>query len=86
MLGCIIRRGTLWYIDLLYYKFKWNRKDKIKKGKVFWDWSRALFWCGIDALENMFFTLNNPIEWEINTDANKYKSWWNGITENGSFR
>jgi hypothetical protein len=29
----------------------------------------------------MFFTLNNRIEGEINTDANKYKSWWNGITE-----
>ena len=41
---------------------------------------------GIDALENMFFTLNNRIEGEINTDASKYKSWWNGITEKWNFK
>ncbi|HEX7256662.1 MAG TPA: hypothetical protein VF242_01270 [Nitrososphaeraceae archaeon] len=40
---------------------------------------------GIDALENMFFALNNRIEGEINTDASKYKSWWNGITEKWNF-
>jgi hypothetical protein len=40
---------------------------------------------GIDALENMFFTLNNRVEGEINTDASKYKSWWNGITEKWKF-
>jgi len=41
---------------------------------------------GIDALENMFFTLNNRIEGEINIDASKYKSWWNGITEKWNFK
>ena len=40
---------------------------------------------GIDALENMFFALNNRIEGEINADASKYKSWWNGITEKWNF-
>ena len=40
----------------------------------------------IDALENMFFTLNNRIEGEINIDASKYKSWWNGITEKWNFK
>jgi hypothetical protein len=40
---------------------------------------------GIDALENMFFSLNNRIEEEITADASKYKSWWNGITEKWNF-
>ena len=40
---------------------------------------------GIDALENMFFALNNRIEGELNTNASKYKSWWNGITEKWNF-
>jgi hypothetical protein len=40
---------------------------------------------GIDALENMFFALNNRIQGELNKDPSGYKSWWNGITESWNF-
>jgi hypothetical protein len=64
-----------------------NEIEKIrsKKGKVF-EIGRELYSDGgIDALEDIFFTLNNRIEGKINTDTNKYKSWWNGITEKWKF-
>lgn len=34
---------------------------------------------GIDALENMFFSIEHRIKEEIGTDAKPYRAWWNGI-------
>lgn len=35
---------------------------------------------GSDALENMFFALENRIKEEIGADARPYRSWWNGLS------
>ena len=34
---------------------------------------------GIDALENMFFSIEHRIKEEIGTDAKPYRAWWNSI-------
>ena len=34
---------------------------------------------GSDALENMFFALENRIKEEIGADARPYRAWWNGL-------
>ena len=34
---------------------------------------------GTDALENMFFALENRLKDEIGADARPYRSWWNGV-------
>jgi hypothetical protein len=34
---------------------------------------------GSDALENMFFALQNRIKEELGVDAKPYRAWWNGI-------
>lgn len=36
---------------------------------------------GADAMENMFFAVQNRIKEEIQGDIGPYKSWWNGITD-----
>lgn len=36
---------------------------------------------GHDAMENMYFTIQNRIKEEIQQDASPYRFWWNGITE-----
>ncbi|HJT10810.1 MAG TPA: hypothetical protein VJ771_08510 [Candidatus Nitrosotalea sp.] len=36
---------------------------------------------GVDAMVNMYFAIQNRIKEEIHKDANTYRSWWNGITE-----
>jgi hypothetical protein len=65
-----------------------NETEKIRSNKErFFEIGQEIYSDGgIDALENMFFTLNNRIEGEINIDASKYKSWWNGITEKWNFK
>jgi hypothetical protein len=35
---------------------------------------------GTDALENMFFALENRIKEEIGADPRPYRAWWNGIS------
>jgi hypothetical protein len=35
---------------------------------------------GVDALENMFFSIEHRIKEEIGRDAKPYRAWWNGIT------
>ncbi len=35
---------------------------------------------GVDAMENMYFAIQNRIKEEIHKDANTYRSLWNGIT------
>ncbi|HLG37652.1 MAG TPA: hypothetical protein VI338_05920 [Nitrososphaera sp.] len=34
---------------------------------------------GVDALENMFFSIEHRVKDEIGKDAKPYRRWWNGI-------
>lgn len=34
---------------------------------------------GVDALENMFFSIEHRVKEEIGKDAKPYRRWWNGI-------
>lgn len=34
---------------------------------------------GVDAMENMFFSIEHRIKEEISADALPYRAWWNGI-------
>ncbi len=36
---------------------------------------------GVDAMENMYFAIEQRIIEEINKDPKTYRSWWNNITE-----
>jgi hypothetical protein len=36
---------------------------------------------GIDAMENMFYSIEFRIRDEIGHDAKPYRTWWNGITD-----
>lgn len=40
---------------------------------------------GADAMENMFFALENRIRGEIGADARQYRPWWNGITSEWNY-
>lgn len=40
---------------------------------------------GTDALENMFFALENRIKEEIGTDARSYRAWWNGLSDDWKY-
>lgn len=35
---------------------------------------------GIDALENMFFSIEHRIRDEINKEARPFRAWWNNIS------
>ena len=34
---------------------------------------------GADAMENIFFAIENRIQGEIGADARPYRAWWNGL-------
>ena len=36
---------------------------------------------GVDAMENMFYSVEIRIKEEIGRDVSRYRSWWNGISE-----
>ncbi len=36
---------------------------------------------GADAMENMYFTIEQRIKEEIQKDPKPYRSWWNGISD-----
>ena len=36
---------------------------------------------GTDAMENMYFAIQNRIKEEIQKDTMPYRSWWNGISD-----
>ena len=40
---------------------------------------------GVDAMENMFYSLEFRIKDEIGHDAKSYRSWWNGIMEDWKY-
>jgi hypothetical protein len=35
---------------------------------------------GVDAMENMFYSIEFRVKDEIGQDAKPYRSWWNGIS------
>jgi hypothetical protein len=40
---------------------------------------------GIDAMENMFYSIEFRVKDEIGHDARPYRSWWNGISDNWKY-
>jgi len=36
---------------------------------------------GVDAMENMFYSIEFRVRDEIGQDAKPYRSWWNGISK-----
>ena len=40
---------------------------------------------GIDAMENMYFVLENRIKDEIGKDPKPCRSWWNGISSDWNY-
>ncbi len=36
---------------------------------------------GVDAMENMYFAIQNRIKEEIQKDAKPFRPWWNNITD-----
>lgn len=40
---------------------------------------------GLDALENMFFALENRIKEETGADARPYRAWWNGLDSSWNY-
>jgi len=40
---------------------------------------------GVDAMENMYFAVQNRIKEEIQKDATQYRSLWNGITNEWNY-
>lgn len=40
---------------------------------------------GVDAMVNMYFAIQNRIREEIQKDANTYRSWWNGISDEWNY-
>lgn len=40
---------------------------------------------GVDALENMYFSIEHRVKEEISEDAKPYRSLWNGITKEWNY-
>ncbi|MGA7368031.1 MAG: hypothetical protein WBX01_02805 [Nitrososphaeraceae archaeon] len=40
---------------------------------------------GIDAMENMFYSIEFRVRDEIGHDAKSYRTWWNGITNDWKY-
>ncbi|HVX02327.1 MAG TPA: hypothetical protein VHA09_04170 [Nitrososphaera sp.] len=40
---------------------------------------------GVDAMENMYFAIENRIQGEIGADARPYRAWWNGIVSEWNY-
>jgi hypothetical protein len=40
---------------------------------------------GVDALENMYFSIEHRIKEEISKDAKPYRSLWNGISKDWNY-
>jgi len=40
---------------------------------------------GVDAMENMFYSVEIRIKEEIGRDVSRYRSWWNGISEGWTY-
>jgi hypothetical protein len=40
---------------------------------------------GVDAMENMFYSIEFRVNDEIGQDAKPYRSWWNGISNDWKY-
>ena len=40
---------------------------------------------GVDALENMFFSIEHRVKDELGKDAMPYRAWWNGISDEWNY-
>ena len=40
---------------------------------------------GVDAMENMFYSIEFRVKDEIGQDARPYRSWWNGISNDWKY-
>jgi len=40
---------------------------------------------GVDAMENMFYSIEFRVKDEIHQDARPYRSWWNGISDDWKY-
>lgn len=68
--------------DILTYNMQnSNVSDFESKKKRIEDIGRELYADGgIDAMENMFYSIEYRIKDEIGKDAKPYRSWWNNIS------
>jgi len=52
-----------------------------KKRAVSWEIGSELYADGgLDAMENMFYSIEFRIKEEIGKDAKPYRSWWNNVS------
>jgi len=59
--------------------------NQVKKERV-QEIGRDLFTDGgTDAMENMYFSIEQRIKEEIHKDAKPYRSWWNGISDQWNY-
>ena len=59
-----------------------NSQDyESKKDRVHEIGKELFFDGGVDAMENMYFSIQNRIKEEIQMDTRPYRSWWNNITD-----
>jgi hypothetical protein len=68
--------------DILTYSIQnSNASDFESKKKRIEDIGRELYADGgVDAMENMFYSIEYRIKDEISKDAKPYRSWWNNIS------
>lgn len=60
------------------FEIKRKRAEEIGK-ELFFDG-------GIDAMENMFYSIEFRVRDEIGHDAKPYRTWWNGITNDWEYQ
>ncbi|VVC05409.1 Uncharacterised protein [uncultured archaeon] len=59
-----------------------NSQDYVSKKERIHEIGQELFSNGgVDAMENMYFAIQNRIKEEIQKDTGPYRPWWNNITE-----
>ena len=51
-----------------------------KRNRVEEIWKELFSDGGVDAMENMFYSIEFRVKDEIGQDAKPYRSWWNGIS------
>ena len=74
------------YDNLIYRIQNPNASDFGSKRKLAEEIGKELFSDGgIDAMENMFYSIEFRVKDEIGKDAKPYRSWWNGISNDWKY-
>jgi thermostable 8-oxoguanine DNA glycosylase len=74
------------YDNLIYCIQNPNATDSGSKRKQAEEIGKELFSDGgIDAMENMFYSIEFRVKDEIGKDAKPYRSWWNGISNDWKY-